>query len=234
MDKKGIKRLVKDTRSTGRTALVEPEAKEILRLGSVEVPEFKVVKDVSEAIEAAGELGYPVALKIVSSEIAHKSDVGGVALDISGPEELEEKWSTMILMVADENPVAMIEGFMVEKMVPKGVEVIVGAVKDGQFGTYVMYGTGGVAVELMKDVSFRLAPLDMDEARGMIEEVKGYPLLTGFRGDKPRDVEAVAEVIIKLAEIVEETDLKEFEVNPLVVHTSGAVAVDARGAILGL
>ncbi|MBI5344379.1 MAG: acetate--CoA ligase family protein [Deltaproteobacteria bacterium] len=233
MDKRAIERLVKEAVSLGKKALAEPDAKEILKYCSVPVPKFQIVKDVSNAVEAAGKIGYPLVLKIVSPDIIHKSDMGGVALGITDARDIELQWSTMILSVADECPTAMIEGFLLEEMVPMGVEVIVGAIKDEQFGTYVMFGTGGVAVELMKDVSFRLGPIGKDEALEMMREVAGFPLLTGFRGSAYKDIEAVADVIVKLSRTVEEIDgLKELEINPLMVYENGVIAVDAR-AVLG-
>ncbi|MBI5238587.1 MAG: acetate--CoA ligase family protein [Deltaproteobacteria bacterium] len=232
MVKRAIERIVKEALSLGERALVEPEAKEMLKLSSIPVPRFQVVKDVRAAVEAAESIGYPVVLKVVSADIIHKSDIGGVATGIKTREEIEHQWSKMLLRVADENPVAMIEGFMVEEQVPKGVEVIAGAIKDEQFGVVVMFGTGGVAVELMKDVSFRLAPLDRTEALEMIADVKGFPLLTGFRGDNIKDIFAIADVLVKLAEIVEKTDgLKELEINPLMVYDRGIMAVDARAQL---
>lgn len=231
-DIRAIERIIKEANLAGRKVLVEPEAKEVLMLSSVAVPRFSVVKDVTAAMEAAESIGYPVALKLVSPDIVHKSDYGGVALHITDSQGIEDHWSTMILGVADENPVAMIDGFLVEEMVPRGVEVIVGAVRDEQFGTFVMFGTGGVAVELMKDVSFRLAPLDRETAIEMMREVKGFPLLEGFRGDTPKDVGAVADIIVKVSNMVEAVSgLKEFEINPLIVHNRGAVAVDARATL---
>ncbi|MBI5492696.1 MAG: acetate--CoA ligase family protein [Deltaproteobacteria bacterium] len=232
MDNREIERLVKEAVSLGKKTLVEPEAKEVLRLASIPVPRFQVVKDVTAAVEAAGRIGYPLVLKLVSPDITHKSDVGGVAVGIKDAKELELTWSQMILNVADENPVAMIEGFLIEEMAPKGVEVIVGAIKDEQFGPVAMFGVGGVAVELMKDVSFRLAPLDKKEAFEMMAEVKGFPLLTGFRGGSFKDLDAIADVIIKLAGVISSTDgLKEIEINPLIVYDEGAIAVDARAVI---
>ena len=232
MNRAAVERIVKEALSLGRDRLVEPETKEILKLASIMVPEHRVVRDVTTALETAAEMGYPLALKIVSPSIAHKSDVGGVKLDIRTPEELEDAWSEMILRIADDAPTAVIEGFLLEKMVPPGVEVIVGALKDRQFGVAAMFGTGGVAVELMKDVSFALAPLDKKEALDMMREVKGFPLLTGYRGAPPRDINAVAEVIIKIAGIVEMTDgMAEFEINPLIVYERGVVAVDARATL---
>lgn len=219
-------------KSLGRTILVEPEAKEILSLGSIKVPKFEVVKDVTGAIEAGKRIGYPVALKIISPDLPHKSDVGGVVVGIRGPAEIEDRWSEIILCVADETPLAMIQGFLVEEVVRPGAEVIVGAIKDEQFGTVVMFGMGGIMVELMRDVSWRIAPLTREEAFEMLQDIKGFPLLTGFRGRTRKDLMAIAETIVKTAEIVEATDgLKELEINPLIVYESGVVAVDARGVI---
>lgn len=232
IDVNQIERLVKEVISLGRTTLSEPEAKDVLKFSSVQVPRFLLAKDVVGAIEAADKIGYPLVLKLVSPDIIHKSEVGGVALGIKNRQELEEKWSEMILYVADERPTALIEGFLIEEMVPRGAEVIVGAIKDPQFGPVVMFGIGGVAVELMKDVSFRLAPLTREEAFEMMGEVKGFPLLTGFRGGTVKDLGAIADVIIKVSEIVEKIDgLKEIEINPLIVYERGAVAVDARGVL---
>ena len=232
METARMEKIVKEVLSLGRSSLVEPEAKEILRLSSVPVPRFVLAKDMADAVEATDKLGFPVVLKLVSPDILHKSDVGGVALGIRSKKELEQRWSEMILTVADETPTALIEGFIVEEMVPKGAEVIVGAVRDPQFGPVVMFGTGGVSVELMKDVSYRLAPVTREEAFEMMGEVKGFPLLTGFRGTTVKDLGAIAEVIMKVAEIIEKVDgLKELEINPLVVHERGAVAVDARGVV---
>ncbi|MBI5887905.1 MAG: acetate--CoA ligase family protein [Deltaproteobacteria bacterium] len=232
MDNEKIKNIVKDASDAGKKTLSEPVAKEILRLSSISVPIFCVVQDMEDAVKNAEEIGYPVVLKIISPDIVHKSDMHGVSVGIKNSGELEEKMSFMILAVADESPTACIEGFIIEKMAPNGVEVIVGVVKDEQFGPVVMFGLGGAAVELMKDVAFRLAPVDKNEAVEMMREVKGYPLLAGFRGSSAKDIEAVADVIVKLAGMISETDgIKEFEINPLIVHEHGVVAVDARAVL---
>lgn len=233
MDLKGIDRIVKETLSTGRKVLVEPEAKEALRLAGFQIPASRLVKDVSAALEAAVEIGFPVALKLVSPDIAHKSDAGGVFLNIGSEKLLEEKWSDIIIGVADDYPTALIEGMLVEKMVGKGAEVIVGAVRDEQFGPAVMFGIGGVTVELMKDVSFRLAPVMREEAFEMMGEVKGFPMLTGYRGQTVKDLDAIADALIKVGEIMARVEgIKELEINPLIVHERGAVVADAR-AVLG-
>lgn len=227
-----IKKILKDASDAGRKILTEPVAKEILRLSAIPVPRFSVISEMDDAVLTASRLGFPVALKIVSPDIVHKSEANGVAIGIKDIAELEERLSCMILNVADHNPMASIEGFLIEEMAPKGVEVIVGAVRDEQFGTVLMFGAGGVAVELMKDVSFRLGPVEREDALGMISEVKGFPLLTGYRGDSVKDVEAIADVIVKLSMIMEEADgLKEIEINPLMVFDRGALAVDARAVL---
>ncbi|MFQ5442328.1 MAG: acetate--CoA ligase family protein [Thermodesulfobacteriota bacterium] len=227
-----IERLVKEALSLGRATLVEPEVKEILKLGSIAVPKYQVVKDVNVAMEVGDTMGYPLVLKIISPNIPHKSDVSGIKLNLRSAVDVEDAWSGMILHIADEMPMALIEGFILEEMVESGAEVITGAVKDKQFGVTAMFGTGGVSVELMKDVSFALTPLDKKEALAMMREVKGFPLLTGYRGDPPRDIEAVAEVLVKLSEIVEGTDgLKELEINPLIVYEKGVIAVDAKAVL---
>jgi len=232
MDTDRMEKIVKEVLCLGRASLIGPEAMEILSLSSVAVPRFVLVKDMVEAIEATAKIGYPLALKIVSPDLTHKSDVGGVALGIRNRSELEQRWSEMILTVADEMPTALIEGFLIEEMVPKGVEVIVGAIRDSQFGPVVMFGIGGVAVELMKDVSYRLAPVTREEAFEMMGEVKGFPMLTGYRGGGVKDLGVIADVIMKVGSIIENVDgLKEFEINPLVVYDKGAVAVDARGVV---
>ncbi len=227
-----IERLVKEALSLSRTTLVEPEVKEILHFASIPVPKYQVVKDVNVAMEVGDTMGYPLVLKIVSPNIPHKSDVSGVKLNLRSSRDIEDAWSGMILHIADEMPMALIEGFILEEMVESGAEVITGAVKDAQFGVTAMFGTGGVSVELMKDVSFALAPLDKKGALDMMREVKGFPLLTGYRGDRPRDIEAVAEVLVKLSEIVAGTDgLKELEINPLIVYEKGVIAVDAKAVL---
>lgn len=232
MDLKGIERIVKEAMSVGRKVLVEPEVKEILRLASLPVPRSRVVKDVAAAVEAAKEIGFPVALKLVSPDIAHKSDAGGVILGIADADALEASWSEMILSVSDDHPAALIEGFLVEEMVPAGAEVIVGGIKDEQFGPAVMFGIGGTAVELMRDVSFRLAPVTRAEAFEMMGEVRGFAVLTGFRGQSVKDLDAIADALIKTGEILGRVDgIKELEINPLIVHERGAVVADARAAL---
>ena len=232
MDTRAIEKIVKEALSLGRNNLLEPEAKAIIGHASIPVASHRVVKDVVGAIEAAKEINYPVALKVVSPDILHKSDAGGVSLNIKDASELETRWTQMILELADEMPLSAIEGFLVEEMAPPGTEVIIGGIRDAQFGPAVMFGLGGVAVELLKDVSFRLAPVTKEEAFAMMAEVKSFPLLTGYRGSTYKDLDAIANAIMKVGEILTEvSSIKELEINPLVVYERGAVAVDARAII---
>lgn len=233
MDRSAIERIVKEALSLGRKTLIEPEAKAVLSLASIPVVRHRMVKNVYEAVEAAGEIGFPVALKLVSPDILHKSDVGGVALDIRDAKGIEDNWSRMVLGIAEESPAAMVEGFLVEEMAEKGAEVIVGGIRDAQFGPAVMFGLGGVAVELLKDVSFRLAPLSREEAFSMICEVRSFPLLAGYRGGSYKDLDAIADALIKVGRIMGEVSaIKELEINPLVVRQRGAVALDARAVLV--
>ncbi len=233
MDRRGVERLIKEALSLGKKVLVEPDAKEVLRAHSIAVPEFRFVKDVSSAIEAAEAIGYPIVLKLVSPDILHKSEVHGVAAGIRDIDELQHMWAQMVLSVACEKPFAQIEGFLVEAMARRGIEVIAGVILDEQFGPTLMFGLGGISVEIMKDVSYRIAPITKDDALDMIREIKGYPLLAGFRGDHPKDIDAIADVIVKLSDIASEVrGIKELEINPLIVYENGVIAVDAR-AILG-
>jgi acetyl-CoA synthetase (ADP-forming) len=232
VDKKSIDKFVGEAKGQGFRTLIEPEVKTILKASEIPVPKFKVVKDMAEAVEEAEHIGYPVVLKVISHDILHKSEAGGVITNLKDTKDIESAWSEMFFNVADNAPTASIEGFLVEEMAPQGVEVIVGGLRDEQFGPAVMFGIGGVAVELLKDTSFRLAPVEKQEALEMMTEVKGYRLLTGFRGAEPRDIDAVSDVIVKLSKILDSADgVKELEINPLVVYEKGVVAVDARAIL---
>jgi acetyl-CoA synthetase (ADP-forming) len=171
----------------------------------------------------------PFVLKVVSPDILHKSGIGGVATGLKDIKEISKALTKMMADIKGKSPKAKIDGFLLEEMAPNGVEVIIGALRDPQFGPAVMFGIGGIAVELMKDVSYRLAPLDKKDAINMMKEVKSYPLLTGFRGSKPMDLKSIVSVIIKLSEIlIELEDIKEIEINPMIVYEKGVMAVDAR------
>lgn len=229
MTKQEAKKIINDAVVAGRKSLLEPEALGVLKAWEIPVPEYVVVKDVDEAISAAKNIGCPVVLKVISADILHKTEAGGVKAGLKNEQDVKDAFNEMIFALSDDHPTALIEGFLIEKMADKGVEVIIGGIRDAQFGPAVMFGVGGVMVELLKDVSFRLAPVTKEECLEMIKEIKAYPLLTGYRGAEPCDIDAIADVIIKIGNIMSEMDdIKEMEINPLITYPDKVIAVDAR------
>lgn len=215
--------------SEGRKSLLEHEAYELLSSYNIPVCKHKLVSSLDDAIKAAEEIGYPIVLKIVSPDIIHKSDVGGVKVNILNDEQLKEEYMLLLKGVKSNVPNARIVGVLVMQMAPKSVEVVVGMLRDPTFGPTVMFGLGGVFVELMKDVVFRLAPLTKEEALDMIKKIKGYPLLAGFRGSKPLDINSLAELISTISKIgVEVQEIDQMDLNPIIVYEKGFLIVDAR------
>jgi len=229
MAKQEAKKIIGDAISSGRKSLLEPDALELLKAFGIPVSEYIIVHDAAEAKDAADKIGYPVVLKVVSRDILHKTEAGGVMAGLKNAQEVEDSFNEMIFELSDHYATAKIEGFLIERMVDKGVEVIVGGVRDAQFGPAVMFGIGGVIVELLKDVSFRLAPVTKEECLEMVKEIKAYPLLTGYRGSGIVNLDAISDVIIKIGSIMEELEeIKEMEINPLIAYPDGVIAVDAR------
>ena len=234
MTKREAKRLIKEAVSSGRKALLEPEAKALLSAYGIAVPRsatgrWSGVSSQQEIKDAISNLSPPFALKLVSPDILHKSDVGGVVTGLENEIEIRQAMKEIEKEVSKKAPIARIEGFLLEEIAPKGVEIIIGGLRDEQFGPAVMVGTGGIAVELMKDVSYRLAPVDKAEALEMMKEVKSYPLLTGFRGSRPVNMDKLADAIVKISEVITEMEeIKEIEINPLIANEKGVMAVDTR------
>jgi len=213
----------------GRKWLLEHEAKYICKQYGIPVPKGVVVKGVDEAVKYAGEIGYPLVLKIVSKDIIHKTDIGGVITNIVDELSLRRAFNNIIDNVRLNAPSARIDGFLIEKMYEPSIELIVGMNRDIQFGPVVMFGVGGVFVEVYQDTSFRLAPLDRREAIEMIREIKGFKLLTGYRGLKPVNLDVIADIIVKVGDLAVKYDvIKEIDLNPIFAYEDRAVAVDAR------
>lgn len=228
----GVDKIINEAAAAHRKILTEPQTKEILRAYSIPVPRFKAVHSIDSALEAAKGLHYPLVLKIISPDIGHKTDVGGVALGLRDKKSLEDAWSQMMLDIADDEPLAAIEGFLLEEMAPRGAEMFIGALRDEQFGPAVIFGTGGLDVELIKDVSFRLAPVTREEVFDMMNEVKGMRILTGYRGGGLKDLDAVVDIVMKVSEIIcAHERIREIEINPLIVYHEGAVAADAKASL---
>lgn len=224
-----LKGIISDARAAGRSTLLEPEAKTLVAALGISVPKGILAASVGEIPQEAAGLTPPLVLKVVSPDILHKTEAGGVLTGIRSMQEAASAMETMSKTLAERVPNARIHGWLLEEMARPGVEVIVGCFRDPQFGPVVMFGTGGIMVELMKDVSFCIAPVSREEALEMIREVKGYPLLSGFRGRKPVDLEPLAEALVKLSEaMMELEEIAEMEINPLLVHEKGVTAVDAR------
>ncbi|WP_297476290.1 acetate--CoA ligase family protein [Thermococcus sp.] len=225
-------RVIESVLSQGRTAMVEYEAKQVLKAYGLPVPNEKLAKTLDEALKYAEEIGYPVALKLMSPQILHKSDAKVVLLNIKTPEELKEKWEEIHENARRYRPDAEILGVLVAPMLKPGREIIIGVTEDPQFGHALMFGLGGIFVEVLKDVTFRIIPITERDARKMITEIKSYPILAGARGEEPADIEAIVQLLIKVSQLVDELRdyIKEMDLNPVFVYNEGegAVVVDAR------
>jgi acetyltransferase len=229
VDKEKALEIIEEVRRQGRRVLLEHEAKEIVRSYGIPVVLTKLAVSEDRAVEIARKLGYPVVVKISSPDIIHKSDIGGVITNLKSDDEVAEAFRTVISNARRYVPTASIYGATVQKMVPKGREVIIGATKDPVFGHLIMFGLGGIYIELFKDVSFRLAPLSIYEAKEMITETKAYTLLRGFRGEPPADINSIINILLRVSKLVTDIpQIVEIDINPLFVYEIGAIAVDAR------
>ncbi|MFA4956306.1 MAG: acetate--CoA ligase family protein [Candidatus Methanoperedens sp.] len=212
--------------------LTEHEAKKLLAKYGIAITKESIAQNADEAYAIASQIGTPVAMKISSPDISHKSDVGGVELNIEA-DDAKATYDKIISRIKKAVPDARIEGILVQQMAPPGHEVIVGLKKDAQFGHALMFGLGGIFVEVYKDVSFRVAPIGIKEAMDMISEIKGYPILKGIRGRKPADIDAIARVLVSVSELAQKENIIELDINPLIAGETGAIAVDARALIEG-
>jgi len=221
--------VVEKARAEGRTLLTEIEAKQMLEEAGIPVSPARLAKTREEAVAVANELGYPAVLKVVSPQITHKSDVGGVALGLASAEDVGAAFDRIVASAKQHAPDATIEGVAVQRMERQGIEVIVGVTKDPQFGPVLMFGLGGVLVEVLKDVAFRVIPINERDARQIIHEIKGYPLLEGYRGSEPADVAKLQELLLKVSTFIEQhPEIAELDLNPVFAYKDGAIAVDAR------
>jgi len=212
-----------------RRGLTEIESKEMLAAAGIPVTSTRLATTAEQAAAAADEIGYPVVLKIVSPDILHKSDVGGVLLGVADRASVLTGFEEIVSRARAAVPGADITGVAVQQMAEPGTEVIVGLVTDPQFGPVVMFGLGGILVEVLKDVSFRIVPLRPRDAASMIREIKGYPILEGVRGRPPVDVAALENLLVGVSEFAAaHPEVVELDLNPVLAYPSGAVAVDAR------
>ena len=209
--------------------MLEPEALALVRDAGLPVIEHHTAISAEEAIKAANQLGYPVALKVVCREIVHKSEADGVQLDLRDAAAVSAAYGCVMEGAARHRPGAQIEGVLVCRMAKPGVEVILGLTRDPQFGPALMFGLGGIFVELYRDVAFRLAPISERDSAEMIREIKGFPVLTGARGRPARDLEALVRSLQQLSALAESRpDIDALDLNPVILYEHGCVAVDAK------
>ena len=224
-----VEKIVEKILASGRNAALPDESLAMVKLFGIAVTDYALVKTAEEAVEVSKEIGFPLVLKIVSQDVLHKSDIGGVVINLNNVEEVERNYNKVLENLKRIVPNARIGGVLIQKQLPEAVHLIVGGVYDEQFGPAVMFGLGGVFVELFKDVSFRIAPVTETEAMEMIKEIKAYPVLSGYRGSKKLDIEQVTKTIVNISELITNiSTIKEVELNPLFAYEKSVKAIDAR------
>jgi len=222
-------KIINQAKKEGRKALLETEAKTICTEYGIPVTKFNLAKNEKEASTQADQIGYPIVLKIVSPDIIHKTEAGGVMVNLKNAADVASGYKKIIENVTKYKMDAKIVGILVQEMAPQSTEVIVGAIKDPQFGQTVMFGVGGIFVELLKDVNFRVAPLAAEDAKEMITQLKAFPLLNGYRNSPPADIEALASILCSVSRLVmDNPEIKELDLNPIMAYPKGAKTVDAR------
>ena len=224
-----IKKLFDTVKNAGRANLLETESRELLQQYDISLPDAALAATTQDAVTAANRMGYPLAMKIVSPDIIHKSDAGGIKLGLKGEEEIKTAFEEIVHNVEKITTRERIVGTLISPMAAPGQECIIGMIRDAQFGPVIMFGLGGIFVEVLKDVSFRVAPPADEDIDDMIQEIKGYKILTGIRGEKPKDIKAIKDILAKLSAIViGNPEIKEVDLNPIIVHERGASIVDSR------
>lgn len=222
-------KIINQAKKEDRKTLLETEAKNICAEYSIPVTKFNLAKNEKESAEYADQIGYPIVLKIVSSDIIHKSDAGGVIVNLKTSAEVTNGYQKIIENAKKYKADARIVGVLVQEMAPQSTEVIVGAIKDPQFGQTVMFGLGGIFVELLKDVNFRIAPITNEDAKEMITQLKAYPLLRGYRNTPPADIDTLVAILCSTSRLVmDNPEIKELDLNPVMAYPKGAKTVDAR------
>ena len=232
IDKSAALSIIKAAREDGRDALTEIEAKQVFAAYGLPITATKLAKSEDEAVIMAKEIGFPIVMKIVSPEILHKSDAGGVKVNIKDEAACREAYQTIITNAKAYNADANIHGIAIQEMAPWGTEVILGSVNDSTFGPTMMFGLGGIFVEVLKDVTFRVAPVSKKSSLRMISEIRGAPILAGVRGEAPRDRDVLAETISRYANMIVDlaAEISESDANPVLVYEEGrgVKVVDAR------
>ncbi|HSR12790.1 MAG TPA: acetate--CoA ligase family protein, partial [Thermodesulfobacteriota bacterium] len=231
IDVKAIDDILAHALEDGRSFLLAHEGQAVMRAANIVIPKSTIARTLDEAVRGAEATGYPVVMKVVSRDILHKSDAGGVALDLENRNEVIDAYQAILRNCRAYKPDAHIEGIEVSEMVRRGLETIIGARRDRTFGPLIMFGLGGIYVEVMKDVAFRALPVNRKEILSMVKEIRAYPLLLGVRGEEKKDIDALVETIIKVGTILLRCGrISDIEINPLMIYEqgSGVKAVDVR------
>jgi acetyl coenzyme A synthetase (ADP forming)-like protein len=231
VDKTAVANLFARIRAEGRNTIGDSEAQDILKAYGITIPRSKVAATPDEAVAYCHEIGYPVVMKIASPDILHKSDVGGIIVNVRSDEQVRSSFDTLIERAKTHVPDATIWGAQIQEMVTDAREIIIGMNRDPQFGPLVMFGLGGIYVEVLKDVTFRVAPMTRSQAKDMVAAIRTNRLLTGVRGQPPSDLDAIVDTILRISQLVTDfPEIAELDINPLLVRSAGqgAVAVDMR------
>ncbi|GAB4194398.1 MAG: acetate--CoA ligase [Roseiflexaceae bacterium] len=235
-DRPRVQRVFEQVRATGRVALGEIEAREVIEAYGMRLPQSRLARSPEEAAQIASEIGFPVVMKISSPDILHKSDIGGVRVGIADATAARDTYELIEYRARKYSRDATIWGVLVQEMVPKGREVLVGVTRDPQFGPLVAFGLGGIYVEVLQDVAFRLAPVSRQEVHEQVRAIRTFALLQGVRGEPPADIAAAEEVVLRVSQLVTDfPEIVEMDINPLVVNNQGqgAVVLDARIILQG-
>ena len=223
------KEIIQQARAKKRSLLTEVESKAVLEEIGIPVTRTRLAQSSAEAVRLATEIGFPVVLKIASADVVHKSDIGGVKLGLRNAAEVAAAYDEILANTRKAQPSASIDGVSVQQQARPGTEVVLGMSKDAQFGPVLMFGLGGILVEILKDVSFRIVPLTKRDAAQMVREIKAFPVLEGYRGMEPANIPALEDALLKLSEFAENNpEVRELDLNPVFAYKDGAVAVDAR------
>jgi len=221
--------IISNALAQNRNALLEPEAKNICRNYRLPIPKFNLALNMRQAAKFAEKIGFPIVMKIVSPDILHKTEAGGVLLDLQSRKDVENGFRKLLSNAKAFKKTARIHGVLVERMTPPGLEVIVGGMRDPQFGPVVMFGLGGIFTEVLDDVTFGLVPIVEAEVREMIRGIKGYQALTGFRDILPVDQGAIASIVVQVSKIMNENQqIGQIDLNPVKAYSRGCSVVDAR------
>ncbi len=232
VDRIATRRVIERVRSSGRVSIGDAEAREILTAYGLRIPASEIAENEDQAVQIAAQLGYPVVIKIASPDILHKTDIGGVRVGLGSPEEVRDAFELMVYRAKRYVPEARIWGCLIQEMAPRGgLEVLVGMNRDPQFGPLVTFGLGGIYVETLRDVTFRIAPFSEDEAREMLSDIRAHALLDGVRGQPAYDKNAIVESLLRVGQLVQDfPEIAELDINPLIVYPEGqgAIAIDMR------